>query len=519
LLAQATYGATPQDITRVKTLGWSAWLDEQFAAPALDGDTYSAYVNRGGPPGCAPNCSGGNINTVMEAFWRHAVLGPDQLRQRTVFALSQIFVVGNSVDQVHRAYSDYYTMLNRNAFGNFRTLLEEVSLHPTMGRYLSHLGNDKEDPNPNGRIPDQNYAREVMQLFSIGLWQLNPDGSRKKDATGKDIPTYGQAEVVGMSRVFTGWSWGDRGSSPNTWEFGYRDNHEVLMKAYPAHHSSSPKLIINGQTIPANTNAQNSLRIALDALFNHPNAGPFIGSQLIKRLVTSNPSPAYVTRVTNAFNNNGAGVRGDMKAVWRAILLDAEARDMNNVNSPQWGKLREPLLRYAHFLRTFGVSSDSGVYSIWNLEAGATSIGQNPLRSPSVFNWYRPDYSPPGAIFGAGLVAPEFQITHETTTAGYTNFIVDKAERETARFHQAGSRSASVLFTTYTAERALADRPAALLDHLNLLLMAGQMRPALRSRVEQAIAAIPLNNDTDRYRRVSTAVALLMVSPQYLVQK
>lgn len=520
LLAQATYGATTTDIARVKTLGWEGWLNEQFAAPSVDGETYAAYVDRGGLPGCKPGCTGGSINTVMEAIWRQTVLGPDQLRQRATFALSQIFVVGNSVDQVHKAYSEYYTMLNRNAFGNFRTLLEEVSRQPTMGRYLSHLGNEKEDPNPNGRIPDQNYAREVMQLFSIGLWQLNDDGSRKKDSSGKDIPTYGQAEVVGMSRVFTGWSWGDNAGSPvNTWEYGYRDNHHVLMKAYPAHHSSSSKFIINGKTIAANTGPEESLKIALDELFNHPNVGPFIGKQLIQRLVTSNPSPEYVTRVTHAFNNNGSGVRGDMKAVWRAILLDPEARDMNKVTDSQWGKLREPLLRYGHFLRTFGVTSDSGNYAIWNLEAGATSIGQNPLRSPSVFNWYRPDYSPPGALFRAGKVAPEFQITHETTTAGYTNFIVDKAERETARFQQAGSRNKDALFTTYTAERALADRPAALLDHLNLLLMAGQMRPALRSRVEQAITAIPLTNDTDRYRRVSTAVALLMASPQYLIQK
>lgn len=496
-------------------------MNEQFSADAVDRETYAAYVDRGGLPGCKPGCTGGNINTVMEAIWRQTVLGPDQLRQRATFALSQIFVVGSSVDQVHKAYSEYYTMLGRNAFGNFRTLLEEVSLHPTMGRYLSHLGNDKEDPNPNGRIPDQNYAREVMQLFSIGLWQLNPDGSRKKDASGKDIPTYGQAEVVGMSRVFTGWSWGDSaGSPPNTWQYGYRDNHEVLMKAYAAHHSSSAKLMINGQTIAAGTGAEQSLRIALDALFNHPNVGPFIGKQLIQRLVTSNPSPAYVTRVTNAFNNNGSGVRGDMKAVWRAILLDEEARDMNKVTAdPTWGKLREPLLRYAHFMRTFGVTSDSGNYPIWNLEAGATSIGQNPLRSPSVFNWYRPDYSPPGALFRANKVAPEFQITHETTTAGYTNFIVDKAERETARFHPAASRNNSTLYTNYSAERALADRPGALLDHLDLLLMAGQMRPALRTRVADAVTAIPLKSDTDSYRRVSTAVALIMASPQYLIQK
>jgi uncharacterized protein (DUF1800 family) len=254
-------------------------------------------------------------------------------------------------------------------------------------------------------------------------------------------------------------------------------------------------------------------------LFNHPNVGPFIGSQLIKRLVTSNPSPAYIARVTRAFNDNGSGVRGDMKAVLQAILLDPEARDMAKINSSDWGKLREPVLRYGHFLRSFGVTSDSGVYPIWNLESGSGSIGQNPLRAPSVFNWYRFDYSPPGNIFKAGLVAPEFQITHETTTSGYTNFIRDRAERETERFKSAASRNRNDLFTNYAKERALANNPAALMDHLNVLLMAGQMRPALRNRIITALNALPLNNETDQYNRVSTAVTLIMASPQYLIQK
>ncbi len=521
LLAQATYGATLADIERVQMLGFAGWVDEQLKTPGVD--THLAYVLRKGPIGCNP-CDSIYINAVMESFWRQAVTSPDQLRQRAVFALSQIFVVStvnSSIDIQADAHGAYLDLLSKNAFGNFRTLLEDVSLSPTMGRYLSHLKNQKEDP-ASGRIPDQNYAREIMQLFSIGLWELNPDGSKKRDANGKAIPTYGQAEITAMSRVFTGWGWGGQPATADNWEWGATDNWTVPMQAFPDFHSSSEKRIINGVVIPAGTGARASLTIALDTLFNHPNVGPFIGQQLIQRLVTSNPSPAYVTRVGAAFNNNGQGVRGDMRAVWRAVLLDPEARDIRQTLTPSWGKLREPMLRYGQFLRSFDVKSDSGKYAIWNLEDLSSSLGQNPLRAPSVFNWYRPDYSPTGAIQRAGLKAPEFQITHETTATGYTNFIADKAERETTRFKAGYVNDSSYrdfLATSYAAQMPLADRPELLVDQLNLVLMAGQMSPVMRARVLRGISAVVGNDETNRMKRVSSAVTLIMASPEYVIQK
>jgi uncharacterized protein (DUF1800 family) len=330
-----------------------------------------------------------------------------------------------------------------------------------------------------------------------------------------------------MAKVFTGWSWGNgdwdagfTGTNPND---QYERSYNVQMQVYPAHHSASEKRIVRGVVIPANTSGQQSLKIALDTLFNHPNVGPFIGSQLIKRLVTSNPSPAYVKRVTQAFNNNGSGVRGDMKAVIRAVLLDPEARDNGKLADPQWGKLREPLIRYANFMRAFDVRATNGVYELHNLEDTLASLGQNPLRAPSVFNWFRPDYAPPGAFLAQGLVAPEFQITHETTTTGYANFMANEAERHNTWYRDniASKYGPTIgyLAGDYTAEMALAGDPNALLDRLNLLLMSGQMTAPTRKTIYDAITATPADTAAGQQRRVAFAVYLIMMSPEFIVQK
>lgn len=524
-LVQSTYGPNLAEIDRLSSIGYGAWMDEQFAAAPMD--THWAYVRRKGPLGCNP-CNSGDINTVMESFWMQAVRGPDQLRQRTVVALSEIFVVSTVntwIDVVSTAHAGYLDMLARNAFGNFRTLLEQVATHPSMGAYLSHLQNEKEDP-ATGRLPDENFARELMQLFSIGLWELNDDGSRKKDGSGNDMPTYSQADIMGMAKVFTGWSWGN-----GDWQSGFTNANpnepyerafNQPMMVYPTRHSTSEKRIIRGVVIPANTPGAQSLKVALDTLFNHPNVGPFIGSQLIKRLVTSNPSPAYIKRVTQTFNDNGSGVRGDMKAVIRAVLIDPEARDIAKLVDPQWGKLREPMIRYANFLRAFNVKSTGGSYKIWNLEDTLSSVGQNPIRAPSVFNWFRPDYAPPGALAAQGLVAPEFQITHETTTTGYANFMRYVAEHQNSWFRdnvmaQYGP-TRDYLAGDYSAEIALASNPGALLDRLNLLLMAGQMSAGTRKTILDAVNAAPVDANAGQ-RRVAFAVYLTMQSPEFIVQK
>lgn len=509
LLIQATYGPTLAQINSVQTMGANNWISAQFATPSMD--THWDYVvTRKGPIGCTV-CDAKYINATMESFWTQAVRGPDQLRQRMVFALSELFVVStvNSAVSIQAdAHASYLDMLSRNAFGNFRTLLEEVSTHPTMGLYLSHMQNQKEDPT-TGRIPDENYAREVMQLFSIGLWQLNPDGSRKKLANGSDIPTFTQADVMGLAKVFTGWSWSGADKSYNVWKGWSGQPFKPQMQNFPLFHSSSEKRFL-GAVVPAGSTGEQSMKVAMDTLFNHPNVGPFIGSQLIKRFVTSNPSPAYIARVTQAFNNTN-GVRGDMKAVIRAVLMDPEARTNTKLSDPQWGKLREPMIRFATWLRAFDAKTSGRgyFYSIWNLEDPVSSVGQNPLRAPSVFNWFRPSYAPPGEIMRRGLVAPEFQITHETTATGYANFVTWIVER-------GFGWNDTNLSSAYTAELALASNPPALMDHLNLLLVAGQMSATTRDTILTAVNAIPVTNPRGR---VFTAVSLVMLSPDFIVQK
>ena len=521
-LVQSTFGPNVAEIDKLVRMGYGAWLEEQFATAPMD--SHWAYVRRGGPLGCT-TCDSHNINTAMETFWMQAVRGPDQLRQRLVFALSELFVIsavnsGLEVDPT--AHVGYLDLLSRDAFGNFRTLLEDVAKSPAMGVYLSHMGNVKEDP-ATGRLPDENFARELMQLFSVGLWELNEDGSRRKGADGNDIATYTQADVMGMAKVMTGWSWstswnsGLTGANPSQpYELAFNSP----MANYAAYHSTAEKRILRGVVIPAGTSGAESLRIALDTLFNHPNVGPFIGSQLIKRFVTSNPSPAYVQRVTRAFNDNGKGVRGDMKAVIRAVLMDVEARDAAKLTDPTWGKLREPMIRYANFMRAFDVRSAKGNYQIWNLEDTLSSVGQNPVRAPSVFNWFRPDYSPQGAISQRGLVAPEFQITHETTTTGYANFMASTVERQNTWWRDNMASKYGVapdyLAGDYTAVMGLASNPGALVDRLNLVLMAGQMTPDTRKAIVDAVAATPADSIQ---RRVVTAVYLIMQSPEFIVQK
>ena len=509
LLVQATYGPTLSAITEAAELGANDWITQQFSTPSMD--THWDYVMvRKGPPGCTI-CNSNYINATMESFWLQAVRGPDQLRQRTVLALSELFVVStvNSAVEIQAdAHASYLDMLSRNAFGNFRTLLEQVSTHPTMAHYLSHMKNQKEDP-VTGRIPDENYAREVMQLFTIGLWQLNEDGSRKKDGNGRDIPSFQQADVMGLAKVFTGWSWNGSSKSYELWQGWRGANWKDQLQNYPDFHSTSEKRFL-GTVVPANTSGEQSMKLAMDTLFNHPNVGPFIAARMIQRFVTSNPSPAYVARVARAFNNT-AGVRGDMKAVLRAVLMDVEARDSGKLADPQWGKLREPLVRFATWMRAFDAKTATRgyLYSIWNLEDPVSSIGQNPLRAPSVFNWFRPGYAPPGDIMRRGLVAPEFQITHETTVTGYANFVAWTVER-------GHGWNDTALKAAYTAELALAGNPPALMDHLNLLLVAGQMTSGTRETILTAVNALPVANPN---ARVITAIALVMLSPEFVVQK
>jgi uncharacterized protein (DUF1800 family) len=524
-LTQATWGPTWSEIDALANAGsndttFNNWITAQFATSS--NDTHWDYVIRRGPIGCASSavgCDSQYINSTMETFWQQAATSPDQLRQRVAFALQQIFVVStvnSAVDIQEDAHASFLDMTARNAFGNFRTLLEDVTRHPTMGKYLSHFRNEKEDP-VTGRTPDENYAREILQLFSIGLWELNIDGSRRKDSGGNDIPTYNQNDIIGLAKVFTGLSWG--GNVPPTADnFNYGPMSWFdPMQMYPSYHSTSAKTFL-GITIPAITGtptqaqANQVLSTALDRISNHPNVGPFIGKQLIQRLVTSNPSPAYVQRVAQAFNNNGSGVRGDMRAVIRAVLIDPEARDEQKLADESFGKLREPVLRFGAWLRGFNGRSTSNRFRIWNLEDPISSLGQNPMRSPSVFNFYRPGYAPPGAILQRSAVAPEFQITHETTITGYANFV-------TGVVANGLGYDVDAVRGDYARYIANAGNPVAMVTDLNTLLAYGQLTPETQQIIVTAMNNIPTTSGDWQVRRTHTAIALTMLAPEFIVQR
>jgi uncharacterized protein (DUF1800 family) len=510
-LTQASYGPDDASIEAVIALGYAGWIEDQFARPQVLHRPYLEAAIAAGPPGTREQSY---RDFVMDTFWKQAITGADQLRQRVVFALSQIFVVSqgkSDVDNRPRGLADYLDMLGANAFANFRGLLEAVTLHPIMGLYLSMLRNQKEHT-ASGRVPDENYAREVMQLFTIGLFRLRPDGSQVRDGNGQPIPTYDNADVQGLARVFTGWSWAGPDTDAQRF-FGNvvdPDRDVTPMQAYPQFHSTSAKNFL-GVTIPADTDATTSLRSALDTLFNHPNTGPFIGRQLIQRLVTSNPSGAYVGRVAAAFADDGRGVRGSMKALIRAVLLDPEARSESVAAQPGWGKLREPVVQLANWARAFGATSASDNFTIRNVGDPSTALAQNPLRSPSVFNFFRPGYVPPStAIAAAGLVAPEFQITGETSVAGYLNFM---------RNVVAGSVGGGDVRSAYAAELALASDPERLVDRVKLLLTADRMTEVTRTAIRDAVASIPLGAANADLARATLAIYLTLAAPEFIVQK
>jgi uncharacterized protein (TIGR03437 family) len=508
-LTQATFGPKMVDITALQAKGFDTWLNEQFALPA---ESHLAYVDwlKTAEPTREIFDDG-----MMETFWRQAVLGNDQLRQRVSYALSQIFVVSfnSDLEGQYIAVASYADMLNKNAFGNFRQLLEDVTLHPAMGRYLDHITNDKEDP-VTGRNPNENYAREVLQLFSIGLYKLHPDGTLMLDAKGLPIETYDQNVVKGFAHVFTGWSYGSFAKTENNWKWPPIWNNgsqfwRVPMEVWPTHHSTLAKQLLNGVTLPANQTAEKDMQDALNNIFNHPNVGPFIARQLIQRLVTSNPSPGYVYRVAQKFDNNGSGVRGDMKAVIRAILLDYEARSTAAFANQGYGKLREPVVRMAQLLRAFNYSCPCGKIPLYWMDNPVYALGQNPYRAPTVFNFFEPGYTQPGLIASSGLVAPEFQITSEVSITGLSNFM------RYVIFTGFKWDTTKPLTSDFSNLTPLANNPSALADHLNLLLMSGQMSATLKNTIVTELTKM----GSDPLERAKEAVHCVVTSPEYVIQK
>ncbi len=515
-LKQASFGAKDLEAENLLEDGYLRWIEHQFTRPVtLMRPTFDLQQRLN--PDSRPSA-----DWIYELFWKHAALGDDQLRQRVTFALSQIFVVSlrdANVSKFPRGVSEYYDVLSRNAFESYRNLLHEVTVNPMMGLYLSHLGNENGDPE-TGRVPDENFAREVMQLFSIGLYELNIDGSVKLGSDGKPIETYTTEDVEGLARVFTGLSWAGPDQERGRFKGWIKTNDREIypMQSYPQYHSVLEKKFL-GTVIPeGSTDARADVDIAIDTLFNHPNVGPFLARQLIQRLVTSNPSPAYIQRVAEQFNDNGEGMRGDMRAVVRAILFDAEARDLSAAAQPGAGKIREPILRFAEWMRAFRVYSGTGRFRVGNTDDAGNRLGQTILRSPSVFNFYRPGYVPPNTpIADASMVSPEMQITHETSVAGWLNMMRTVV--------QSGYGKNREVKANYQIELSLVDDPAELIERLNVILLNGTMSNGLRSRLSEALLSRSIEHKNPvtaaRYRneRVYMAVYLTMASPEFAVLK
>jgi uncharacterized protein (DUF1800 family) len=500
-LNQATFGTTWADIAAVQSLGYRGWIEEQINAPISGFTSYVDATVAGTGETLAQS-------HLQEAWVQNATQGPDQLRQRVANALLEIIVVstanglGGSAQTIGLA--GYMDVLMRNAFGSFRTLLQEVTLHPAMGRYLNMVNNARENER-TGQNPNENYAREILQLFSIGLVRLNLDGTPMLGSDGQPIPTYDQSVIQGFAKVFTGWTYGQ---TTQPYRVTGTQNWRMPMVPVASQHSTAQKTLLDGKALPAGGTPEQDLTAALDNIFGHPNVGPFIGERLIQRLVTSNPSPQYVERVAAVFNDNGHGIRGDLAAVVRAILLDPEARSAAAAQTPGYGHLREPMIRVVAALRGFNGRAASGRYrAVTNLDG---SMGQAPFRSPTVFNFFLPDYVKPGDVAEAGLVSPEFQIATETTVVNATNTMRDLVYRGY------GGSDANLVRLDLSAEEALASNPAALMDRLNALLFGGQMSQATRDIVLHAVNAVSASQPLTRARM---AIHLLLSSPEYLIQK
>ena len=504
LLEQSTFGPTDALVTHVKTVGLNAFLDEQFAAPTSSFPAFQ-YAPTDSTTFCAastnPQCQRDNytLYLLQNAFWTDALFGSDQLRQRVAFALSQILVTSGIDIPYAYAMAGYQQILRDNAFGNYETLLSAVTLSSVMGDYLDMVNNDK----PAGTVqPNENYARELMQLFSIGVWELNPDGTQMLDNAGNPMPSYDQDEIEGFAHVFTGWTYpvlpGGTPARHNP------RNYLGAMAAFASNHDTTEKILLGGVKDAANKTMSDDLAFAIHDVFMHPNVGPFIGKQLIQKLVTANPSPQYVARVSAVFDNNGAGVRGDLKAVVRAILTDPEARG-DVKNDASYGKLREPVLFMLAAARAVNTASD-GVF----FAPQSSAMGQDLFRSGSVFNYYPPTYILPGST----SLAPEFALQNATSAFSRYNFANTFAFGTIAPVTTLPGATGTQ--PSWATLQALAATPTALIAKLNALLLHGTMTPAMQASLLTAINAV---SATDTLTRAKTAFYLTITSGQYQVER
>jgi uncharacterized protein (DUF1800 family) len=530
LLEQSSFGPTPEAVERVRRQGFARYLDEQFrlatsAMPELPvvGNNVNQQCGAAGAD-ATPEvraCRRENYSQllVQTRFFQNALTQPDQLRQRVAFALGQVFVVSARKNNRAYAMARYQQLLLDHAFGNYRSLLEAVTLSPMMGQYLDMANNARQDAQ-RGVPPNENYAREVLQLFSVGLVQLNPDGSPKRGADGRPLPTYGAPEVAEFARAFTGWTYaagtpasGGASAMPVSMSAAARRNpprFDAPLVPAPGLHDAGPKTLLGGQRMAGSADPRVDLAAALDNIFQHPNVGPFIGRRLIQHLTTSNPSPAYVARVAAAFADNGRGVRGDLQAVVRAILLDPEARG-DAPAGPQFGKLREPVLYVTGVMRALGAQSD-GV----DLIGQSAGMAQNVFVAPSVFNFFPPDYELTGE--GMATNAPELAIVDSNTSLKRAEFawrlIFGRPVPPDPTLPAAVGATGTTL--SLAAWEPLAAEPGALVDRLDALLLHNSLPAPVRGAIVQAVQAVPAANPA---QRVKTAAYLMVAGPQYQVQR
>ena len=558
-LAQATFGPTSADITHLLAVGYDGWLNEQFGTGASTETQYLDWFATTFPDDYLSDDQRLAIWTINSVGTPDPSRGgypnnapTDQLRQRVALALSEIFVVSNSNGTLAYepwALASFYDMLAADAFGNYRTMLEDVTKHPAMGIFLSMIQNQKEDPEQNIH-PDENYAREVMQLFSVGLKQLNIDGTPVL-VGGQPVATYDQGTVRGFAAVFTGWDWNNTGCGDSTYTCCMYDEEggwgtyfwcgpsnyndppwQLPMQPIEHYHdNTSDKQLLNyaGVSLPGGVlthggDAQAELTEALDNIFSHPNVGPFIATRLIERLVTSNPSPAYVRRVAQAFNNNGQGVRGDMRGVIRQILLDPEARYGPWQMPDTFGKLREPLLKITQMWRAMAARSTSGqIGSLNPWPPIEEQIGQAPLRSPTVFNFFKPDYTQPGEVESRGLVSPEFQILTDTMIVATPNYFFHEVFCDyTGSTDCWASDDPTTMQMNEDRDAALAATdPAGLVDEYSKLFMGGQMSPFMKTVLVTRLNQMSVDDYGSELgrKRVQHALYLILNSPEYSIQK
>jgi uncharacterized protein (DUF1800 family) len=509
-LEQSTFGPTEATVQEVMQKGPALALEEQFAKPMSGYGTFTDIdpdPRKGCPDGALPTpeiCYRENytVQPLQRRFFANAVAGQDQLRQRVAFALSQLVVISGAELETMHGIGYYQQLLMNFAFGNFRDILYEVTLSPAMGEYLDMVNNPKPDLTRNIE-PNENYARELMQLFTVGEFELNADGSQRLDANGQPIPAYDQDTVENLARAFTGWTYPPRAGVAA--RFPSPPNYLGRMVPFAAQHDTAQKVLFGSRTIPAGQTAEKDLNDALDIIFNNANVAPFVSRHLIQHLVTSNPTPAYVGRVSAAFSNNGAGVRGDMRAVLRAILLDPEARgDVKTASD--YGKLREPALLVANVMRALNGASD-GVF----LLAQSSSMGQNVFQPPSVFNFYPPDFPAPGTT----IDGPPFKLMLTGTILNRANFV--------DRIVFGANVSPDTTVTGATGTRinlqpfqSAAANPDQLLDRLSLLLMHNTLSTQARQAILTAVNAYPA---TDTLGRVRQAAYLIATSAQYQVEQ